>query len=425
MAAQRLPPHNIEAEQSVLGSLLIDPDTMALAEPLVKAGDFYRLNNALIFEAMHALYGRGVSADLVTLCDELERQGKLSAAGGAEYMAGLLASVPTAVHIEHYCQIVKRASILRRTIDLATQMAAMAYNEDEPRDAIEKIQSQLSALVAERLEDKYSWSSSETLNYTPQLLEKYARAWEGARAPNPTIPWPGVAQFVPWLRPGLPAVLAAPTAAGKTTLCECLCESWAEEGWNVVYFHYELPIETLMARRFCRHTGVSIEAFEKGLRTLGAGQPERTMADVDTLVRNWQGNLQYVHCEGWPIRRIVTEAESLWRQGLCDVFVVDYLSKAPFVPLIKGETTAQMVGRDVNMLKDFCERRKVCSVLVSQYNNQGGLRNSGEIEQLTNLVLKIEKLGDARLKVEVSKNTLGRTGECQMKMDYPRFRVVG
>ena len=422
---ERLPPNNVEAEQSVLGSILIDPTAIAVVEPILRASDFYRQGHAAIYEAMRSLYARNVEADFVTICDELDQANTTGISGGPTYIASLLDVTPTAVHVESYAKIVKRASMQRRLIAIAQAMVTSAYDEEEPRDTIEKTEVSLSTLLAERLEDKYSWSTAETLAYTYKILDKYSQAWEGGRSPNPTIPWPGVAQFVPWLRPGLPAVLAAPTAGGKTTLCENLAEGWAQDGWNVVYFHYELPIETLIARRYCRYTGVSITAFEKGLRVLESGRAEVTQRAVEDWVHTWPGNVQYVHCEGWPIRRIVSEAEALWRQGLCDVFIVDYLSKAPFVPSVVGETTAQMVGRDVNMLKNFCESRRVCALLVSQYNNQGGLRNSGEIEQLSNLVLKVEKVSDDRLKVVVSKNTLGKTGECMLHMDFSRFRVLG
>jgi hypothetical protein len=104
--------------------------------------------------------------------------------------------------------------------------------------------------------------------------------------------------------------------------------------------------------------------------------------------------------------------------------IVDYLSKAPFVPYVKGETPAQTVGHDVNLVKNFCEKRRVCAVLVSQYNNAGTFRNSGEIGQLVNVVIEAKKAGDDILRVDVTKNSLGPTGGCILHVDFARFRVT-
>jgi len=406
----------------VLGSILIDGTVLIDVEPILKPADFYRNAHCAIYESLLSLYGNDTPVDFVTICDELDRQGKLSAVGGAAYLTSLLSVVPTAVHAEHYAKIVKRAAVLRQIIATAQAMAVAAYDEQDPKEIAEQASGRLSVVISERLEDKYSWSAVETSDYTEKLVEKYGKEWEANKEPYPTIPWVGIAQFVPWLRPGLPAVLAAPTGSGKTMLVENLAEHWAREGWNVVFFHYELPTETLIARRFARKTGTTITQFEKGLRTVG-GHREAALAEVSEWVTGWKGNLQYVHCEGWPLRRVVAEAESLWRQGLCDVMIVDYLSKAPFVPYVKGETPAQTVGHDVNLVKNFCEKRRVCAVLVSQYNNAGTFRNSGEIGQLVNVVIEAKKAGDDILKVDVTKNTLGPTGGCILHVDFARFRV--
>src|SRR5690554_1709251 len=120
-AVDHLPPHNIEAEQSVLGSLLIDRDAIIRIASFVHASDFYRAAHGIIYDAIVSLYNRREPTDLVTLIDELARNGKIDDAGGEAYLAELIASVPTSVHVEYYGRIVERTATLRRLIDAGTR----------------------------------------------------------------------------------------------------------------------------------------------------------------------------------------------------------------------------------------------------------------------------------------------------------------
>jgi len=102
----RLPPQNIEAEQSVLGSLLIDPDAIIKVGAFLQADDFYRDAHRTIYRSVASLHERRQPADFVTVVDELTRQGALDAVGGAPYLTSLIAMVPTSVNVEHYAHIV-------------------------------------------------------------------------------------------------------------------------------------------------------------------------------------------------------------------------------------------------------------------------------------------------------------------------------
>ena len=106
--ADRLPPQNIEAEQSVLGSLLIDPDAIITVATFLRPEDFYRETHQMIYAAILALHERRISADFVTVVDELERRNQLDIVGGAAYLTSLINAVPTSVHVEHYAHIVER-----------------------------------------------------------------------------------------------------------------------------------------------------------------------------------------------------------------------------------------------------------------------------------------------------------------------------
>jgi len=136
MSVERLPPQNVEAEQSVLGSLLIDRDAIIIVAPFLRADDFYREAHSQIYGAILDLHERREPADFVTLSDELERRGKLEAVGGAAYLTLLINSVPTSIHVEHYAHIVERTAVLRRLIEAAGKIAGLAYEEAEDVDVV-------------------------------------------------------------------------------------------------------------------------------------------------------------------------------------------------------------------------------------------------------------------------------------------------
>ncbi|MBC7315633.1 MAG: replicative DNA helicase, partial [Chloroflexi bacterium] len=136
MTTDRLPPQNIEAEQSVLGSLLIDPDAILKVSTFLRPEDFYRETHQRIYSAILQLHERRMPADFITVVDELERQGQLDFVGGAAYITSLINMVPTSIHVEHYARIVERAAIMRRLITAAGQIAALAYEERDDVDAV-------------------------------------------------------------------------------------------------------------------------------------------------------------------------------------------------------------------------------------------------------------------------------------------------
>src|SRR5918992_5659745 len=135
----RLPPHNVEAEQSVLGSLLIDRDAIIKIASVVKPDDFFSGANGTIYRAILDLYNRREPTDFITLTDELRRKEQLDQVGDIAYLSSLLGAVPTAVHVEYYAKIVERTATLRRLIDAGAQIVAIGYQEGiETEDALDR-----------------------------------------------------------------------------------------------------------------------------------------------------------------------------------------------------------------------------------------------------------------------------------------------
>ncbi|MBU1751250.1 MAG: hypothetical protein KKA73_26495 [Chloroflexi bacterium] len=129
-------PGNIAAEEAVLGSLLIDGTRLAQVAAFLEPEHFYVERNGWVFQACLVVVGRGAPLDVVTVCDELERQGRLAETGGAAYVTSLLNAVPTAVHAEHYARLVRRAATLRELIGVAGQIARLAYTAAGPAEEV-------------------------------------------------------------------------------------------------------------------------------------------------------------------------------------------------------------------------------------------------------------------------------------------------
>ena len=110
---ERLPPQNVEAEEAILGSLLIDPDAIIRVATVLRPEDFYREKNGWIYEVILSLHERREPIDFLTICDELERREQLNEVGGAAFITSLINAVPTSIHAEHYSRIVERASTRR------------------------------------------------------------------------------------------------------------------------------------------------------------------------------------------------------------------------------------------------------------------------------------------------------------------------
>ena len=137
-------PQNIEAEYGVLGSLIIDPEAIALVADFLTPEDFYRDAHRTIYEVLLALYEKQQPADFITLCDELERRGTLHDIGGPGYVTALINQVPTSGNVEYYARIVTQKALYRRLIHIAGQIAASAYGEET--DALEQAEQAIFAL---------------------------------------------------------------------------------------------------------------------------------------------------------------------------------------------------------------------------------------------------------------------------------------
>ena len=155
--AERLLPHNLEAEEAVIGALLIDGECIARVTPILQPGDFYNERNQLCFAAARALFERNEAIDQLTLARELAITEKLDVVGGMARLSHLVSITPTSAHSEEYAEIVSRTSTMRKLIAAATQISALGYNDtDDVEGTLRQAEDALSPSGAQaRLEGSY------------------------------------------------------------------------------------------------------------------------------------------------------------------------------------------------------------------------------------------------------------------------------
>ena len=248
MYQERLPPHDIDAEEAVIGSLLIDSDSAYKVAAMLKPEDFYREKNRSCYEACLGLYHRGEAINQVTVAQELARQEKLEPVGGTAYLNHLLAAVPTSVHIEYYGGIVHRLAVMRNLISAAGQIAGIGYEAGPDLDAsLDKAEDILYRLR--------SGQPSAELVHIRQLLDRYFEetgpSLEVATARLPEIPT-GFAKLDEWLgglqRSDL-VILGARPSHGKTSLALNIARNCAvEHDAHVAIFSLEMSRNALVQR---------------------------------------------------------------------------------------------------------------------------------------------------------------------------------
>ena len=247
VAAERTLPHNLDAERSVLGAILIDNEAFNVAASVIDARAFFRDAHRRIFDRMVALAERSQPIDLVTLREELERSGEVEEVGGPAYIASLVDGVPRATNVEYYAKIVKEKATLRSLIFSANKILANAYEADQEADLIlDEAESAIFSVAEDRI--KAGFVPMRQLVH--ESFPKIERLYEHKSLIT------GVATHLPELdkltrgfQPGDLVIVAARPSMGKTSLVLNICQHVATHGGGVAgFFSLEMSKEQLFMR---------------------------------------------------------------------------------------------------------------------------------------------------------------------------------
>ncbi|MFN8679184.1 MAG: replicative DNA helicase [Thermomicrobiales bacterium] len=388
---ERLPPHNLEAEQSVLGSLLIDRDAIIRVASFLKPEDFYLSANGLIYGAILDLYNRREPTDMITLSDELTRRAQYDQAGGLAYLSSLLSAVPTAVHVEYYARIVERTATLRRLIDAGTQVVDIGFREgidtEEALDAAERAIFD----VSQRRQTKDWTSMGEVLDKFFDQID-YLQQHRGDVVGVATG-YSDMDQMTGGLQRSDLIILAARPSMGKTSLALGMAYGAAVVHKRTVgIFSLEMSAEQLVQRILSMETGVDSHRLRLG--QIDDNEWDRISRAFGRLS---EAPIYVDDSSSSSIMDVRSKARRLQAEQGLDLIIVDYLQ------LMSGRRTdnrVQEISEISRGLKGLARELNVPVVALSQLSRAvesrsdhrpmlSDLRESGSIEQDADIVMFI------------------------------------
>jgi replicative DNA helicase len=439
MSIDKLAPQAVEAEQSVLGSILIDADAILRVGDFLKPVDFYRAQHADIYEAMLALHAQREPIDLVTLGEELQRRDRLTEVGGAAYLTSLMNSVPTAVHAEHYGRIVERKAVLRNLIGAAGRIAAVGYEEaNDAEIAIDRAESILFEISQRRTEGGFD-SLATLLGQAYDRLE-YLHEHRGQLLGVPT----GLSQLdalLGGLQPSDLIILAARPSVGKTSMALNIAQhATVREGKKVAVFSLEMSKEQLALRLLSAETGINPRPLQTGFVDETDWSKIATVMNEMATAPMWIDDSPVLSVMELRTKARRLEAE---QRGL-DLIVVDYLQLMQSSTPNKDNNRVQEVSDISRGMKALARELKVPVLALSQLSRNveqrgsaeprlSDLRESGSLEQDADVVVFLYRDGEQNpdsevelVRAKVAKHRNGPIGDVplQFRKSNTRFYTV-
>ena len=390
----RTPPWNPEAEQAVIGAMLIDQDAALRALELLDHSMFYREGHRRVFRAMAALLERRVVIDYVTLRDELARRGELDEAGGVEYLAELVDVAPTAANLDFHAGIVREKAILRRLIDTATGIITEAYaGRSSANELLDTAESRVFHISQERRDAGFI-RIKEMLWPTMERIETLHRS--GKKITGVPSGFVELDELTSGFQKSELIIVAARPSMGKTAFCLNIATHAALENMGVAIFSLEMSKDALVQRMLCAEARVDSQLVRRGM-----------LRDHDfTKLARAAGILQ--GCPIWiddtpaqTLLEIRSKARRLKAESELGMIVVDYLQlmRSPEY----SENRVQEISDISRSLKALARELEVPVVALSQLSRaseqRGGerkpilsdLRDSGAIEQDADVVIFIHR----------------------------------
>ena len=440
---EKIPPQNIEAEKSLLGSILIDIDAMIKIADLVEAGDFYKLIHGDIFATMQELYAKNEPIDLLTLSARLEEKGLLEKIGGRAYLAGLTNAVPTAAHSQSYADIVQKKSTLRKLLSASGKITALSFKEEEDVDKLlDEAQQELFGVSQTHL--KKSFIDIRTvLNDAFERIDELHKE-KGKLRGIPTG-FSKLDNLLAGLQKSDLIILAARPSVGKTSLALDIARHAAVKNKTPVgIFSLEMSKEQLVDRLLCAEAGVDLWKMRTG------NLSDRPDSNDFPRIGRAMGVLSEapIYIDDTPsnnVMHIRAKARRLQAERGLGLIIIDYLQLMESHKSKYNDNRVQEVAEMSRNLKGIARELNVPVLALSQLSRAveqtkpaipklSHLRDSGSIEQDADVVLFIyRKTADRNYRLEdippdeknigeihIAKHRNGPTGMIKLFFDETR-----
>ncbi|ACL22923.1 primary replicative DNA helicase [Desulfitobacterium sp. LBE] len=360
MELTKVPPHNLEAEQSVLGALMLDPEVGSSVFEVVQPEDFYRDNHRQIFLALRDLFEKGDPIDLVSVAESLRQSGRLEQIGGIATISQIARSVPSAVNCEYYARIVAEKSLLRQLIRSSGQIAEKGYEPGEAATSLlEEAEKMIMDLSQRQVKDGFESIRNILLNTFEKIEALYAN--KGSLTGIPTF-FTELDRMTSGWQPSDLIVIAARPSMGKTALVLNMAQNAAVRGKvPVALFSLEMSKEQLVQRMLCSEAMVDQQRVRTG-DLLDTDWPKLTRA-VGPLS---EAEIFIDDTVGISLAELRSKARRLKMEHGLGLIVIDYLQLMSLGR--RAESRQQEVAQISRGLKGIARELNVPVIALSQLN---------------------------------------------------------
>ena len=433
-ALRKVPPQSLDAEESVLGGVLLDSAALDRVIEVMGVDDFYREAHKKIFRAMLALSEKSEPIDLITLSDTLKARGELQEIGGATYLAELADKVPSAANIGHYARIVREKAVLRSLITVSNEIASRCYNGEEDIEQFLDEAERLIFDVSEKRVRPAFFKMGEMIMDTIKTVERlYERKELVTGVPTGFL---DLDRLTAGLQPSDLVIVAARPSMGKTAFVLNIAQYIALHANTAVgIFSLEMSKEQLVMRMLCSEARVDNAKVRAGY--LGERDFPRLAMAAGRLAE------APIFIDDTPAQNVLelrAKARRLKREANLGVVVIDYLQ------LMRGltsqENRTQELSEISRSLKSLAKELNVPVIALSQLNRQveqradrrpmmSDIRESGAIEQDADLIMfiyrdevyKTDSQDEGIAEIIIGKQRNGPTGTIRLafRREYTRF----
>ena len=426
----RIPPQNVEAEQSVLGSLLIDKDAVVKIAEDLKPEHFYKQHHSDIYRAIITLYEKRIPTDIVTVTDELNRIKKYDEVGGTGYLSTLVNSVPTSAHIEHYSQLVKDRATKRFLISTAAKITEEAFKEEtEVKDLLDMSEQSLFGISQENLHQNFV-PLKDTLVKSFDRLDELHKKGSGLRGLG--TGFADIDKKLSGMQDSNLIILAARPSVGKTTLAVNIAQHIAtKDKIPVGLFSLEQSKEQLVDLMLASQSDVDAWKI-----TTGNLQEEDFEKISEAMGELAEAPIYIDDTPGISVMEMRTKARRLQMESKIKLLVVDYRQ------LVHGrnlENRVQEVSEISQALKNLARELDIPVLALSQLSRAvesrqtkipqlADLRESGSIEQDADVVMFLYREDQEDVEnvtLSVAKHRNGPIGEINLKFIGEKRRFYG
>lgn len=391
---ERTPPHDLLAEQSTLGGMLLSADAVADVVEALRGTDFYVPKHELIFEAILSLYSHGEPTDVIAVTDELIKSGDLQRSGGADYLHSLTSIVPTAANSAYYASIVRERALLRRLVEAGTRIVQMGYNgQGDALDLVNNAQAEIYSVTgAEQSEDYVPLEVA--VGAAIEEIEA-ARGRDGQMTGIPTG-FAALDQLTNGLHPGQMIVVAARPAMGKSTLALDFARAAAiKANQPTIFFSLEMGKSEIAMRLMSAEGAVPLQSMRKGMLD---NRDWTTIASTRGRIND--APLYIDDSPNMTLVEIRAKCRKLKQRVGLKMVVIDYLQLMTSGKRV--ESRQQEVSEFSRALKLLAKELQVPVIALSQLNRGAeqrsdkkpaisDLRESGSIEQDADIVILLHR----------------------------------